>query len=335
MSLLRIILFLIVLPFSGALHAEHPVRHVAKVVLWGHKLHTHTHSYIHWGFSRAFAHLGYATYWFDQHDDLSTFDFANTLFITEGQVDAGIPIRDDCYYIIHNCRPEKYRPLLANGHALILQVYTHDCLKRNDPALAFCFHYDLTQPIIYMPWATDLLPYEIEAIQNKLHTLAPRKKLATFVGSIATGTFGNQSEIMAFKRAMSEHGIEFHHGGVNNKSMDQNIQMMQSALLAPALQGAWQCEHGYIPCRIFKNISYGAMGITNSDVVYQLFDKKIVYNANAYQLGHDAIARAHTWTITDQQELMNIVKTKHTYLNRIELLFQFFEMIATQKGVPL
>ena len=115
----------------------HPVRHVKKVVLWGHKLHSHTHSYIHWGFSRAFQHLGYETHWFDARDNVSTFDFSNSLFITEGQVDQNIPIRDDCYYIIHNCRPDKYRNLLSNGHAIILQVYTHNCLKRNEPSLSF------------------------------------------------------------------------------------------------------------------------------------------------------------------------------------------------------
>jgi Lrp/AsnC family transcriptional regulator for asnA, asnC and gidA len=32
---------------------------IKKVVIWGHKLHSHTHSYIHNGFYIAFKHLGY------------------------------------------------------------------------------------------------------------------------------------------------------------------------------------------------------------------------------------------------------------------------------------
>jgi hypothetical protein len=62
---------------------------IDKVVIWGHKLHTHTHSYIHEGFFRAFENLGYPTYWFDKLDDIADFDFSNTFFITEGQVDQG------------------------------------------------------------------------------------------------------------------------------------------------------------------------------------------------------------------------------------------------------
>jgi hypothetical protein len=61
---------------------------IKKVVLWGHKLHTHTHSYIHFAFHKAFKHLGYDTYWFDNNDDVSGFDFFGSLFITEGQVDS-------------------------------------------------------------------------------------------------------------------------------------------------------------------------------------------------------------------------------------------------------
>jgi hypothetical protein len=167
-------------------HSDHPVRHVKNVVLWGHKLHSHTHSYIHWGFSRAFKHLGYNVYWLDNSDNVANLDLANSLFITEGQVDQKIPIRCDCYYIIHNCKPDKYRQLLATGHAIILQVYTHDCLKRKEPALSLCFHYDLNQPIMYMPWATDLptsgsrswrwfVPYMTDMVIRETGNEKPRK----------------------------------------------------------------------------------------------------------------------------------------------------------------
>ena len=74
---------------------------INQVVIWGHKLHSHTHSYIHYGFCRAFSHLGYRTLWLDNNDDLSGIDFAHSLFITEHQVDQKMPLRDDCYYFVH------------------------------------------------------------------------------------------------------------------------------------------------------------------------------------------------------------------------------------------
>ena len=328
------LLFFVTIFFTLPCVADHPVTQVSKVILWGHKLHTHTHSYIHWGFSRAFKHLGYETYWLDARDDIRAFDFKNALFITEGQVDRGIPIRDDCYYIIHNCVAKKYQHLLDNGRAIILQVYTHDCLTRQEPALSLCFHYNIPQSTIYMPWATDLLPHEIDAIKENIALPNAKKNHATFIGSIMGGHFGNQPQINAFKRAIKQSNIEFEHGGVNNKSMESNITMVQQALLAPAIQGGWQCKQGYIPCRIFKNISYGAMGITNSKTVYDLFEGTIVYNDDSYRLGVEAVNRIRTWSVKDQYALMDIVRDKHTYLNRISLLFTFFEMVESyKKGV--
>lgn len=74
MSLKKIVL-MVFLAFSPFLKGAE----FDKVVIWGHKFGTHTHSYIHNGFYIAFKHLGYDTYWFDNLDDVSEFDFSNTL----------------------------------------------------------------------------------------------------------------------------------------------------------------------------------------------------------------------------------------------------------------
>ena len=73
---------------------------IEKVVIWGHKLHSHTHSYIHNAFYNAFIR-NYDTYWFDDTDDVSKFDFSNSFFITEHQVNKKIPCRTDCLYLSH------------------------------------------------------------------------------------------------------------------------------------------------------------------------------------------------------------------------------------------
>jgi hypothetical protein len=328
----RIILSIALVCITQTISADHPVRRVDKVILWGHKLHSHTHSYIHWGLSRAFKHLGFDTYWFDNKDDVSSFDFSNSLFITEGQVDQNIPVRNDCYYVIHNCKPDKYQHLLNTNHAIILQVYSHDCLKRNDPSFSRCFHYDLSQPVIYMPWATDLLPHEIDKIKTKLPTVV-KNNTTQFNGSAGgMGGFGNQNQLNAFRKASQEQGKTFVIRNAGSCSMEENIASMQQAYMAPALQGTWQCENGYIPCRIFKNISYGALGITNSKAVYDLFEGKIVYNSDPYQLFYDAQKVLQTWSLKNQYELMDLVRDKHTYLNRIESLFSFFEMVQNYKN---
>jgi hypothetical protein len=297
-----------------------------NVIIWGHKLHSHTHSYIHAAFYRAFEYQGYNTYWFDDNDTLNGFDFSSSLFITEGQVDKRIPLRDDCRYILHNCDGEKYRSLRQKGNCIMLQVYTHDCLPRSVQKLDDCIYADKNDLCIYMPWATDLLPHEIDAIKNKFRIRAPGKNKAVyFIGTIGGGTFGNDNHIDKFKRACHEHGISFMQQ--RNLSLEETILNTQSSLMAPAIQGDWQIEKGYIPCRIFKNISYGAIGATNSKTVRELFQRKIVYNPDCYQLFYDVRDRINTITLEEQFEIMDFVKEKHTYLNRIEHLLQFMHMI--------
>ena len=62
-----------------------------KIVIWGHKLHSHTHSYIHYGYWRAADYLGHEVYWYDDNDNVYDIDFSNSIFITEHQVCKNIP----------------------------------------------------------------------------------------------------------------------------------------------------------------------------------------------------------------------------------------------------
>ena len=64
-----------------------------KIVIWGHKLHSHTHSYIHYGYWRAADYLGHEVYWYDDTDNVMDVDFSNSIFITEHQVCKNIPLR--------------------------------------------------------------------------------------------------------------------------------------------------------------------------------------------------------------------------------------------------
>lgn len=289
-----------------------------KVVLWGHKLHSGTHSYIHYAFYKTFKHLGYETYWLDNNDDVKDIDFSNTLFITEGNVDHAIPLRSDCRYILHNCAPAKYESIW--DQCIVLQVYTHDALARPVVKADDCIYYQDDIKTIYMPWATDLLPHEIDAIKKQVHTFK-KENAIHWVGTIWEGPDGNRSKINPFIQACRHNAITFQQH--SHVQADQNRSLIQQSYMAPALQGKWQCEVGYIPCRIFKNISYGQMGITNSRTVYELFKGKIVYNEDPYQLFLDAQKRLKNMKNKELYELMDFVKEKHTYLNRIYHLLEF------------
>jgi len=50
----------------------------SKVIIWGHPLYSHTHSYVHDAYYKAFKHLGYETYWFYDEEFPLDFDYNNS-----------------------------------------------------------------------------------------------------------------------------------------------------------------------------------------------------------------------------------------------------------------
>jgi len=296
-----------------------------KVVIWGHKTHSSTHSYIHKAFYEAFNFLGYATYWFDNDDQINDFDFSETLFLTEGQVDQKIPLRNDGIYILHNCST-KYEGLKS----IFLQVYTDDVLLLSDTIQVdkFTYFYPKSKGL-FMPWATNLLPYQIEEIKLKLPSIEKERSIY-WVGTVGAGRFGNINELTPFIDACEndQHPFIAVNSSATGIDDEVHINFISSSYLAPAIVGTWQQQVGYIPCRIFKNISYGQLGVTNSWHAYELFEHKIVYNPDTYQLFYDAKKRLETLTLQEIYELMDLVKTKHTYLNRIQTIFDFLTYIG-------
>jgi hypothetical protein len=282
-----------------------------KVIIWGHKLHTHTHSYIHYGFFKAFESMGYETHWLDNRDNTLGIDFTDTLFITEGQVDSGIPLVKDSYYVLHNTPSQRYRE--AGCKTLTIQVYTRDVPNRGRSEN----YYTVMEgngivDCLYMPWATDLLPQEID-LGNATNS---QNRVSVWVGTIQEnlGRFFNECR----NNGVSVRTID---PWINPVSPEENISLIRDSYISPALQSNWQVQHGYIPCRIFKNISYGHFGYTNSDVVRDVFDGLVIYDADPGSLFHKAIEEKNSSDhIKRLKDLMSIVKEKHTYVSRIETI---------------
>jgi hypothetical protein len=295
---------------------------IAQVVIWGHKLYGNTYAYIHDGFFKAFKHLGYKTVWLDNNDDISSIDFSNTLFISEGQVDAAIPIRSDCFYILHNVDKSKYLNV-PKEHKVIIQTYTRDVITTHKATLlsktSVSYYKDDT---IYMPFPTNLLPHEINTnIGKLLHNNVTNKNEVIFAGSY--DSYWN--EVVSFCNA---NNIQFRH--FYNIPVEDNIKLVQESLISPTVLSDWQYAHDYIPCRIFKNISYGKMGVTHSSFIYELFDKKIIYDSNKTNMMQKAFEFERLPREEKNKrviELMKYVRDNHTYLNRIDDIFWFFNNV--------
>ena len=320
-----------------------------KVIIWGFPLHTHTHSYIHYGWMKGFKHLRYETYWFHDGDYPKDFDYSNCLFITEGYADNNIPIIESSIYFVHIARnPEKYIGkvkrfieirYLVDGIKDCNYNYTLDkskCRKISD-----CTYYEVLEnnggiarfhnnpqsmkyECIYTCWATDLLPHEIKEENIYL----PKERKIYWFGS---ANHMNTREIALFYNECMKNGIEWvtNNPWANPKSFEEVQEKTEKSYMSPDFRssgdpnkiaigetGTCHKQIGYIACRILKAISYGHLGITNSRHTYELLEKKVIYNENESQLFYDAQAQLNNYDLIKEQ--MKIVREKHTYLNRIK-----------------
>jgi len=302
--------------------------HIKQIIIWGHKLHTHTHSYIHNAWFKFFEYLNLNIIWLDNNDDVKEINFDNSLFLTEGQVDQNIPINyNNSYYILHNCKIQKYKTLVKNKKVIIINVFTNivrDRLNFSNFNNLKNHYYLPNNIILILPWATDLTPEEINKnIQDFSKDKFENK--ANFIGSIwgswSNKDFSNKSQIETFIKSCKKNKIKFKN--YTSISIEENIKLIKKNKYSPSIQGKWQCDNGYIPCRIFKNISYGGIPITNNKEVYELFDKKIIYNENIDKLIDDTNNFLEVNSDSDFKKLIINVRDNHTYLNRINSYLDF------------
>lgn len=300
---------------------------IEAVVIWGHPLHSHTHSYIHNAFKRAFDYMRYKWYWLDDNKPFHEYGITlpeRCLFITEGNVDKNIILNPKSYYLIHNCSADKYKKVIPENHILNLQVFTTDALNHG-PSLNGNKFIRFDGKCLYMPWGTDLMPNEIDDNINKLEQIISNSSNSCeFIGMYLANPWDY------CKKVCELNNVKFNSiGGFNNRniSVDDNMKRVQQSLIAPAFQEPWQVEHGYIPCRIFKNISYGKMGITNNQYVQELFNHKLIYNSSVELATQQAIKFSTKDNKELLKELMIEIRDKHTYINRINDIFEAFSKL--------
>lgn len=298
-----------------------------KFVVWGHPHYTHTHSYIHYGFYKAAKYLGWDVDWLDNTPEneikLKNTDTNGWLFLTEGQVDSRIPINPNAFYILHNCNGSKYVSVSLKN-ILIIQVFTTDVITRNVVPINNN-NFELWQSdgnVFYMPWATDILPEEIN--ENIKNLKLKDNGEAIFLGTYGGGIHGNCNEIDLFRRKCNEKNIPFNLIPSTNINQEKSIEILKNGFITPSIVGSWQKEQGYIPCRIFKTISYGQLGVTNCKNAYELLNKLCVYNENESDLVDNALEKINDFEL--RVKSMELVRDKHTYLSRINSLQDIFKL---------
>lgn len=229
----------------------------------------------------------------------------------------GAPV-DGADYLLHNILDDHpVRQGLDPERCVYLQVWTNDCADRGEswgPARRWDSH----ARVLYQPWGTNLLPDEFyPPVYN------PEARSVAFVGSVWDGNGqGNVNEIAQLRKTVGERGLTFvHHVGVSDA---YNVEVVRESRFAPAVAGAWQVENEYLPCRVYKNISYGTLGVTNVPRFHDLFGDAAVVDTDIDDLVAWTLAIGETdWMdlVAAQQEVVK----DYTYRTSLEMIGRAFD----------
>lgn len=333
------------------------MRQFRQYVVFGFKNFYHTHTHIHEALFRTLKYMGKPVEWLDEGDNLAGRDFSDTLFITEHVAAKHIPLDHSAYYVVHGgLSDDGIRSRLAGYKMLTWNVYhdvSHSCgsmgiLLRdwnpNTPELTEKIWIDEDTPLyprekhMDFRWATDQTPDEIQANKTRAHLLNKDSHVINWVG---TFWHVNEKEIAEFRRACHNSNIEFRHFGAGQAdgdghlgnpkvvSIEKNKELVLESYFAPAIIGSHHLSEGYISCRTFKNISYGAMGVTNSKRANDVFRGKLIYEPDPHKLFYVAQEQLQSTTIDKLYELMDFVSQNHTYVNRINSIFKAINILES------
>ena len=289
-----------------------------KIIIWGfypkNGVLQNTISYVWNSFYNAFKYLGYEVYWFP-NQKIENFDFSNCIFISEGYDDSEIPLDKTSTYFVHCAyNPEKYVgkvrkfiDMRYNLKKIDHPNYVYELDKEKTKMDIGCYYEPSTNQVIdfkngkvsyriddfdkiYIGWATNLMPNEI----NEDDVYYPRSNKVYFLGSLSSdGNYSNIHLIEEFARECRKNGIEFVVNNFSNNQLseDDYINLCKESLLGFDIRCQADVEWGRISCRLYKNMSYGHLGMTNCYEAYKELDEHCIYNESASQLFYDAMSK--------------------------------------------
>jgi len=316
-----------------------------KVIVWGFKpneqgIHKNTIGYVWNGFYKSFKALGFETHWMSDDDYDSSLDYSNCIFIAEAWDSNKIPINNTSIYYVHCAYdPSKYVgkvkrfiDMRYNQKFMYHPNYVFIRNKDEDIKLGPCCYYqESTNKVIhlkngyvdydiedfdkvYISWATDLLPQEM----NEDDIYLERENLIVFLGTIYYDQYSNVPELQEFAEVCKKNNVDFlvnpYSYGSDQISVEDYIANYKRSLFGLDLRGKDNREKGYIPCRVFKNASYGLLSTTNSEEVYKEMEGHCVYSSSVTQMFYDAMEKRSDLEFVKKS--FNYVRENHTYMNR-------------------
>lgn len=301
---------------------------IKRIVIWGLRYKYHTHRHIHQSFYKNAKKLGYDALWVEDEKENAKLIQPGDLIISADPVgkmvkekmtleDYNIPVKDGVYYRLHNLKPvfvEKIQP----AYLIKLYVYEDHCIKPEYEKWGPVTFFDPKGRSLYQPWGTDLLASEFKK------PVFRKNSFVFWIGSIWNDHLnrGNLKEIAELKRVLTANKLRF----VQIRFIPDalNTFFIRLSRIAPAIAGHFQTTVNYLPCRMFKNISYGQLGITNIKKFKDILGEYFIEGETIEEIIENALKLSKEEYIELVKAQQAIIKN-YTYQNAIENILRTFK----------
>ena len=304
---------------------------INRIVIWGLRKKWHTHRFIHKAFYENAKKLGYEVIWVEDEKKNAKFIKPGDLIISADPVgkmvpekfkfeDYNIPVRDDIFYCLHNMKTI-FTDKLTKRRFLSLCIYNNSCeIIPNIEKLGTVTFFDKKNRTLYQPWGTDLLDYEFKK------PIFRKNNFVFWIGSIwnDVNNHGNVEEINNLKNVLKENNLKFIHLRFIPNWL--NMTFVRLSRIAPAIGGRKQVEIDYLPCRMFKNISYGQLGITNIKKFKDILGDYYIEGDNIKEIIGKALSLSKEDYLYFTKKQQEIIKN-YTYKNAIENIINCLDLI--------
>lgn len=303
---------------------------IKRILIWGLRKKYHTHRHIHQAFYKNAKKLGYETLWVEDEKKNQKYIQSGDLIISADPIgkmvpekhtfeEYNLPIRNDIYYCLHNFK-DIFIEKVPKDKCMFLQVYndivnTIPEIEKWGPVTYF----DKNTKTLYQPWGTDLLPEEFKK------PIFRQNRFVFWIGSIWNDSLnrGNLDEINQLKIVLKKHKLHF----IQLRFVPDflNTLFVRLSRIAPAIAGRFQTEVNYLPCRMFKNISYGQLGITNIKKFKDILGDSFIEGESIEEIIDKSLSLSKAEyfdIIKKQQEIIKSYTYKNALNNIIKVLKQ-------------
>lgn len=252
-----------------------------KVVIWGLRNRWHTHRFIFQAYYENLKKCGVPVIWVEDDKKNQKYIEPNDLIFSASGMhgkmvpekkslnDYNLPIRNDVYYCLH-AENDFFIEKIDKSRYIELKFYNN--VAEQFEKLYETVHIDREKKVLYQPWGTNLLPEEFGTPVFRL------TKFVFWIGSIWKGkkNEGNVTEIQKLVGILKQRGLVLQQLRFVPNFM--NKFFIRLSRIAPAIGGQIQVETNYLPCRMYKNISYGQLGFSNIKKFNDVFKDACIYD---------------------------------------------------------